>query len=53
MSILETIVALKLTEVAARKAELPLAVLHEQLAEAHSRATSWQPFCRRRVLPLA
>ncbi len=34
MSILETIVAHKLIEVAARKAELPLAVLHEQLAEA-------------------
>ena len=34
MSILETIVAHKLTEVAARKAELPLAVLRAQLAEA-------------------
>ncbi|MEP6775052.1 MAG: indole-3-glycerol phosphate synthase TrpC [Chloroflexota bacterium] len=34
MSILDTIVAHKLTEVAARKAELPLAVLRERLAEA-------------------
>jgi indole-3-glycerol phosphate synthase len=34
MSILETIVAHKRIEVAARKAELPLAVLREQLAEA-------------------
>jgi len=34
MSILETIVAHKLTEVAARKAELPLAVLRAQLSEA-------------------